>query len=228
MEGHGSSAPAVRLLGLDGFVVLAAVEVSGEVELLVEMTETVTGCPGCGVLAEPHGRRPFSVRDLPIAGRPVVLGWVRKASESEPPMTCRNRFQWRRNRGMTWAPGQVWGKPADCPDGVRHVGGASLIWALARNVGTCRPDTVVGLPGRRQQGDPQAANTAPMTGSTSAMTREIVGWETSNSSAITSWVRLFLKYITVAITAAPSASARVDRSGRSTGRCGRTPADTAR
>ena len=60
---------------------------------------------------------------------------------SEPLMTCRNKFQWRRNRGKIWAPGQVWGEPADCPDGVRHVGGASLVRALARNVGTCRPDT---------------------------------------------------------------------------------------
>src|SRR5271170_748867 len=72
-------------------------------------------------------------------------------------MTCRNKFQWRRNRGKSWAPGQVWGEPADCPDGVRHVGGASLVRALARNVGTCRPDTVAGPPGRRREGDPQAA-----------------------------------------------------------------------
>jgi hypothetical protein len=40
---------------LDGFLVLAAVEVTGEVELLVETTATVTGCPRCRVVAEPHG-----------------------------------------------------------------------------------------------------------------------------------------------------------------------------
>ena len=28
-----------------------------------------------------------------------------------------------------------------CPGGVRHGGGASSVQALARNVGTCRPDT---------------------------------------------------------------------------------------
>src|SRR5215471_3025703 len=61
---------------------------------------------------------------------------------------------------MTWAPGQVWGKPADCPDGARQVGGASLAWALARNVGTCRPDTVAGLEGRRREGVPQAVHAA--------------------------------------------------------------------
>jgi hypothetical protein len=49
--------------GLDGFVVLSAAEPVGEVELLVESTEAVTG-PRCGVVAEPHGRRPVNVRDL--------------------------------------------------------------------------------------------------------------------------------------------------------------------
>lgn len=34
-------------LGLDGFVVLAAVEYGGELELLVENTDTVTGCSDC-------------------------------------------------------------------------------------------------------------------------------------------------------------------------------------
>ena len=37
-------------------------------------------------------------------------------------------------------PGQGWGKLADCPIGIRHEGGMTLILALVRNVGTCRPD----------------------------------------------------------------------------------------
>jgi transposase len=78
VEEHGSATPSVALLGLDGFVVLAAAEVAGEVELLVETTATVTGCPRCGVVAEPHGRRPVTVRDLPIAGRPTVLVWSKR------------------------------------------------------------------------------------------------------------------------------------------------------
>ncbi len=61
------------LLGLPDFVVLAAGEVAGEVELLVETTATVIGCRRCGVVAKPHGRRPVLIRDLPAAGRPVVL-----------------------------------------------------------------------------------------------------------------------------------------------------------
>jgi len=75
-------------------------------------------------------------------------------------MKCRKKFQWRRNRGMIRSPGQVWGEPADCPDGVRHLDGASLTLALARNVGTCRPDTALTLPGWGREGVPQADKTA--------------------------------------------------------------------
>ena len=86
MEGNTIGAPSVALLGLDGFVVLSAVEVAGEVEVLVETTESVTGCPRCGVVAEPHGRRPVTVRDLPIAGRPSVLVWAKRLWRCQEPL----------------------------------------------------------------------------------------------------------------------------------------------
>jgi hypothetical protein len=38
------------------------------------------------------------------------------------------------------APGQDWAIPADDPIGIRHIGGVTLIQALVRNSGTCRPD----------------------------------------------------------------------------------------
>jgi transposase len=63
------------LLGLDGFVVLGRAEVDGELELLIEATAGLVGCPGCGAVARPKDRRPRWVRDLPIGGRPVVLCW---------------------------------------------------------------------------------------------------------------------------------------------------------
>ena len=90
MEGNTIGAPSVALLGLDGFVVLSAVEVAGEVEVLVETTESVTGCPRCGVVAEPHGRRPVTVRDLPIAGRPSVLVWAKRLWRCQEPL-CQQR-----------------------------------------------------------------------------------------------------------------------------------------
>jgi hypothetical protein len=66
------------LLGLDGFVVLATAEVGGELELLVETTAGLVGCPGRGAVARPKDRRPTWVRDLPLAGRPVVLCWWKR------------------------------------------------------------------------------------------------------------------------------------------------------
>jgi transposase len=76
--GQHSSASASRLLGLDGFAVLAAEIAGGEWQLKVQTTATVVGCQGCGVRAELHGRRTVRVRDLPIGGRPVVLAWRKR------------------------------------------------------------------------------------------------------------------------------------------------------
>jgi transposase len=76
--GQHRSASASRLLGLDGFAVLAAQVVAGEWQLEVQTTATVVGCQGCGVRAELHGRRTVRVRGLPIGGRPVVLAWRKR------------------------------------------------------------------------------------------------------------------------------------------------------
>jgi zinc-finger of transposase IS204/IS1001/IS1096/IS1165/Helix-turn-helix domain of transposase family ISL3 len=76
--GQHRGATASRLLGLDGFEVIAAQVVGGEWQLEVQTTATVVGCQGCGVRAELHGRRTVRVRDLPISGRPVVLLWRKR------------------------------------------------------------------------------------------------------------------------------------------------------
>ena len=65
---------------------------------------------------------------------------IRETNASEPSMTCRNVFRWRRNWAGVVGPGQGRGMPADCSIGVRHEGGVTLIQASMRNVGTCRPD----------------------------------------------------------------------------------------
>jgi len=79
-----------RMLGLSGFVVLAAGEYGGELELLVETTETSTGCRACGVVATPHGRRVHLVRDIPSAGRPVLLVWRKRLWRCDE-VACRQR-----------------------------------------------------------------------------------------------------------------------------------------
>jgi transposase len=66
------------LLGLSGFVLLAVSEYEGELEQAVETTADLVGCPGCGAVAAAHARRPVRVRDLPSAGRPVTLIWIKR------------------------------------------------------------------------------------------------------------------------------------------------------
>jgi len=69
---------ATALLGMPGFVVGARIEADGELWLHVETTAEVVGCSGCGTRAVGHGRRRVKVRDLPMAGRPVVLVWTKR------------------------------------------------------------------------------------------------------------------------------------------------------
>jgi transposase len=88
--GQHRSVSASRLLGLDGFEVLAAQVVGGEWQLEVQTTATMVGCWGCGVRAELHGRRRVRVRDLPIGGRPVVLCWRKRLWLCREP-ACRVR-----------------------------------------------------------------------------------------------------------------------------------------
>jgi hypothetical protein len=54
-------------------------------------------------------------------------------------MTCRKRID-DIETGVELLPwDEAWRVPADWPGGVRHEGGASVVLALVRNVGTCRP-----------------------------------------------------------------------------------------
>src|SRR4051812_21487237 len=65
-------------LGLDGFQLIAVDEHDGELELAVETTDDMVGCPGCGAVATAHGRRPVRVRDLPVGGRRTTLIWIKR------------------------------------------------------------------------------------------------------------------------------------------------------
>jgi len=78
------------LFGLAGFEVLAAAEAGGELELLVQTTADLVGCPRCGAVARAKDRRPTWVRDLPIGGRPVVLCWWKRVW-SCPYSACEQR-----------------------------------------------------------------------------------------------------------------------------------------
>jgi hypothetical protein len=75
-------------------------------------------------------------------------------------MKCRKELGRRQNRGKPLTSGKAWEVPAYCPGGVRHTGGASLVQALVRNVGTCRPMLEAAeLLGGDRKGEPQRAAT---------------------------------------------------------------------
>jgi len=77
VAGHDTEVGST-LIGMPGFRVLAADDVDGEVWLLAETTADFAGCSGCGTRAEAKDRRRVMVRDLPVAGRPVVLVWSKR------------------------------------------------------------------------------------------------------------------------------------------------------
>jgi transposase len=78
VSGDATASVTAALFGLDGFSVLGAADAGGELELLVETTADVVGCPECGAVARAKDRRPTWVRDLPIGGRPVVICWHKR------------------------------------------------------------------------------------------------------------------------------------------------------
>jgi len=130
--GQHSSASASRLLGLDGFEVLATEVASGEWRLVVQTTAAFVGCPGCGVRAQAHGRRTVRVRDLPAGGRPVVLCWRKWLWRCREP-ACKVRTWTEQVAAIR--PGAVLTERARA-EACRRVGkGAHAVAAVARDLG---------------------------------------------------------------------------------------------
>jgi transposase len=84
VSSDGSAATA--MLGMAGFRVLAVSSYGGECEQAVETIAGEAFCAGCGVRAVLHDRRPVQVRDLPAAGRPVVLCWIKRVWRCREPL----------------------------------------------------------------------------------------------------------------------------------------------
>ena len=78
MGADATSCCAETIVDLPGFVILAAGEYGGELELLVETTATDVYCGRCGTRAQVHDRREHLLRDVPVAGRATVLVWWKR------------------------------------------------------------------------------------------------------------------------------------------------------
>jgi transposase len=173
VEGNAIAALPVGavLLGLDGFRVLAAGIVGGEVELLVESVADVAWCPGCGVVATAHGRREHLVRDVPVGGRPVAVMWAKRVWRCDEPACARRTWSETTTairarasltgRAAAWVTDQV-GRLGRTVAAVRRdigVGGWATIMRAVRVVGQPLVDDPARLAGVRALGVDESAFT---------------------------------------------------------------------
>lgn len=135
------------MFGLEGFEVLAATELTGELKLLIETTAELVGCPACEALAQAKDRRPSWVRDLPLGGRPVVLCWCKRVwccphelceaktwTEIHPAIALRSSLT---ERARAWAFAQVGHRDDTVATVARVLGvGWPTIMRLVRQAGT--------------------------------------------------------------------------------------------
>ena len=63
------------LVDLKGFHLVAAARRERALVLDIESCDRCAGCPGCGVIAQGHGRVVVEVLDAPWAGVPVRILW---------------------------------------------------------------------------------------------------------------------------------------------------------
>lgn len=66
------------LVGLEGFHLMSVTRTPGALVLDVESCNQLAGCPGCGVIAQGHGRMVVEVIDAPWAGVPARIRWHKR------------------------------------------------------------------------------------------------------------------------------------------------------
>ena len=69
------------LVGLEGFHLVAAARREYGLMLDIESCDRRAGCPGCGVIAQGHGRVVVEVIDAPWAGVPTRIRWHNTAMD---------------------------------------------------------------------------------------------------------------------------------------------------
>ena len=66
------------LVGLEGFHLMSVARTPDALVLDVESCNQLAGCPGCGVIAQGHGRMVVEVIDAPWAGVPARFRWFKR------------------------------------------------------------------------------------------------------------------------------------------------------
>ena len=66
------------LVGLEGFHLMSVDRTPDALVLDVESCNQLVGCPGCGVIAQGHGRVVVEVIDAPWAGIPARIRWFKR------------------------------------------------------------------------------------------------------------------------------------------------------
>ena len=66
------------LVGLESFHLTGVARTSQALVLDIESCDCLAGCPGCGVIAQGHGRVVVEVIDAPWAGVPVRIRWHKR------------------------------------------------------------------------------------------------------------------------------------------------------
>ena len=68
------------LVGLEGFHLMSVARTPDALVLDIESCNQLVGCPGCGVIAQGHGRMVVEVIDAPWAGIPARIRWFKRRS----------------------------------------------------------------------------------------------------------------------------------------------------
>ena len=66
------------LVGLEGFHLMSVARTPDALVLDIESCDRCAGCPGCGVIAQGHGRVVVEVIDAPWAGVPARFRWFKR------------------------------------------------------------------------------------------------------------------------------------------------------
>ena len=95
------------LVGLEGFHLMSVARTPDALVLDIESCNQLVGCPGCGVIAQGHGRMVVEVIDAPWAGIPARIRWFKRSLDM-PRTRLPDRDLYRAEPLGVHTPGAVW------------------------------------------------------------------------------------------------------------------------